>query len=193
MVIWIVVRVAMALSVLLSAEALAGGKKEGAGESGGGATSPIASTASGPREKTIAPEQAGESLGDVSLAASMLAGAGAGKCRMNFVLFNNSSATIALGMVGTSVSSKGDILDNWVINIGALAPGGQTARLFSCAIGAAQLSFSPLADFGTPPIKCLNAKQEVESCAVGMKIRSTLPMIEKDQIKPPEPAGGKKH
>ncbi|RAU23329.1 hypothetical protein CU669_04125 [Paramagnetospirillum kuznetsovii] len=171
-------------ALLACGPAWAGGKKEGAGESGGGAVAPIASSATGVREKFIPPEQIGDSLGTLKLEATMMAGAGAGKCRMNFVLFNASTATVAMGMVGSSVSAKGEILDNWVVNIGALAPSGQTARLFSCGLGAVQLSFSPLSDFGTPPIKCVNAKQEAEACPVALQIKSSLPLIDKADIKP---------
>lgn len=188
-------KIMAALTALLACQpAWAAGKKEGVGESGGGAVAPIASTAAGLREKMVAPEQVGDALGTLSLSATMMAGAGAGKCRMNFVLFNNSTATVALGMIATAVSAKSEILDNWVVNIGALPPGGQTARLFSCAIGAVQLVLVPLGEFSWPPVKCLNAKQETEACAVAFQIKSSLPMIDKDQLKPPDPGGGaKKH
>lgn len=172
--------------------AVAGGKKEGAGESGGGAIAPIASTASGLRDRLYPPEQVGDSLGTVKLEASMVAGAGAGKCRMNFVIYNGSTATIAMGLVGSAVSSKGEILDNWVVNLGAVAPSGQTARLFSCALGAVQLSLAPLSDFGNPPIKCINAKQEMESCAVALQVKSSLPLIDKADIKSTAPAAPEK-
>ncbi|MBI3443805.1 MAG: hypothetical protein HY055_00165, partial [Magnetospirillum sp.] len=86
--------------ILAAAPALAGGKKEGAGESsgtGGGDASAQWSTLAGPREMMVPPAQASESLGNVTVTATMWAGSGAAKCRVNFVVENYSSANIAMG------------------------------------------------------------------------------------------------
>jgi hypothetical protein len=166
--------------VMAAGPALAGGKKEGAGESGGGAVAPIESTIAGPKELTVPSAQASQSLGTVTLSATMLAGAGAGKCRMNFVIYNGSSATIAFGAIGSAFNAKGDVVDNWVVNIGSLAPASQTARLFSCGLGGAQLGLAPLPDFSWPPVKCVtNPDQDPEPCAVDLRIKSTLPLAPK--------------
>ena len=164
------------LAMLAATPALAEGKKSGAGESG---IAPIGSTLAGPRELFVPPEQASQSLGTVLVAATMMAGAGAGKCRMNFVITNMSTATITMGVVGSASNDKGDVTDNWVISIGSLAPNSQAARLFSCALGAAKLTLTPLGEFSWPPLKCAKADKEPEACPLGMQIRSSLPIAEK--------------
>ncbi|MDO8606889.1 MAG: hypothetical protein Q7R40_10165 [Phaeospirillum sp.] len=167
------------LAVLVVNPAWAEGKKSGVGESGGGGIAPIGSTGVGPREIFIPPEQASQSLGTVLVAATMMAGAGAGKCRMNFVVTNMSTTTITMGAVGTATNDKGDVTDNWVISIGSLAPNAQAARLFSCALGAVKLTLTPLGEFSWPPLKCAKPDKEPEACPLGMQIRSSLPIAEK--------------
>jgi hypothetical protein len=165
--------------LLLAGAAQAGGKKEGAGESGGSAVAPIGSAKAGPRELFIPSDQASESIGTVAITATMMAGAGAGKCRMNFVINNASTATIAMGALASALNDKGEVTDNWVIGIGSLAPGGQTSRLFSCALGANQLKFAPTGEFSWPPLKCARGDQEPEACPLGLKLKSNLALVEK--------------
>jgi hypothetical protein len=163
-------------ALLLAGPALAGGKKEGAGESGGSAVAPIGSSHAGPREVFVPTDQASESIGTVSLNATMMAGAGAGKCRMNFVISNPSAATVTMGALASALNDKGDVTDNWVLSVGSLAPNGQTTRLFSCALGAAQLRIAPTGEFSWPPLKCVKGEQEPETCPLGLKIKSNLPI-----------------
>jgi hypothetical protein len=165
--------------LLLAGTAQASGKKDGAGESGGSAVAPIGSGKAGPRELFIPTDQASESIGTVAVTATMMAGAGAGKCRMNFVINNASTATIAMGALASALNDKGEITDNWVIGIGSLGPGGQTSRLFSCALGANQLKFAPTGEFGWPPLKCARGDQEPEACPLGLKLKSNLALVEK--------------
>ena len=183
----------VAALLVLPGAAMASGKKEGAGESGGGAVAPIASAAAGAREMFVPSDQASPSLGNINLVATMMAGAGAGKCRMNFVFSNLSSATATLGFVATAINADGLVTDNWAITVGSLAPNGQTARLYSCGLGAAKLILTPLADFSWPPVKCAKADQESEACALGFKIKSTLPLGEKSDIKQASSEPEKKH
>jgi len=171
---------------LLAAPALASGKKEGAGESGGSAIAPIGADLVGKRDLLVPPEQVGESLGTVEITATMMAGAGAGKCRSNFLVFNNSTATVSLGVLASSYNDKGDLVDNWVVNVFALAPRTQTARLFSCALGAIKLKMVPTSEFSWPPVRCNNAAGELEACLVAMKLTSTLPIADKDEPKKDE-------
>lgn len=180
-------------TLILPIAAMAGGKKEGAGESGGGAVAPIASDATGARELFVPSDQVGQSLGNIKLAATMMAGAGAGKCRMNFVFSNLSSAAATLGFVATAINVKGEVTDNWAISVGSIAPNGQTARLYSCGLGAVKLILTPLADFSWPPIKCAKPDQEPETCALDFKIKSTLPLGEKSDIKQTSSEPEKKH
>lgn len=180
-------------ALLAATPAWAGGKKEGAGESGGGAIAPIASELGGPREMTIPTEQATPSLGDLLMSATMMAGAGAGKCRMNFIFTNLASVPVAMGAVATAINVKGEVTDNWVLSIGSLAPNGQTARLFSCALGAAKLIVVPLSEFSWPPIKCAKPDQDPEACSLGMQIKSSLPLGEKGDIKQTAAEPEKKH
>ncbi|TAN76964.1 MAG: hypothetical protein EPN20_01765 [Magnetospirillum sp.] len=181
------------VALLAAAPALAGGKKEGAGESGGGAIAPIASDTAGPREVFVPSEQASPSLGDVLVTATMMAGAGAGKCRMNFIITNQSTTPVTMGAVATAINAKGEVTDNWAISVGLLAPNGQTARLFSCGLGATKLILTPLSEFSWPPVKCAKPDREAEACSLGMRVKSTLALGEKGDIKqtPSEPA--KKH
>ena len=175
----------LAGAALLTAAApgWAAGKKEGAGESGGTVVAPIDSVLDGPHDQVFPSEMASQSLGNVVIAATMMAGAGAGKCRMNFVIRNQASAAIALGAIATVISANGEVVENWVLSIGALPANGQTARLFSCGLGAAKLIMAPLADFGWPPVKCAKPDQEPEACPVGLQITSSLPMGSKSEIK----------
>ena len=155
--------------------------------------STVASEASGPREMLVPSDQASPSLGDVAIVATMMAGAGAGKCRMNFVVYNRTGVDIAMGALATAINIKGEVTDNWVINVGLLPPNGQTARLFSCGLGGARLIFTPLSDFSWPPLKCAKAGQDPEVCALGLKIRSTLPLGDKTDIVQSAPTPEKAH
>ena len=179
--------------LVLPFAAMASGKKEGAGESGGGAVAPIGSDAAGARELLVPSDQASQSLGSIKLAATMMAGAGAGKCRMNFVFSNTSGVAATLGFVATAINAKGEVTDNWAISVGSIAPNGQTARLYSCGLGAAKLILTPLGEFSWPPIKCAKPDQEPEACALDFKIKSTLPLGEKSDIKQASSEPEKKH
>ena len=185
--------IVMAAILTTAGPVLAGGKKDGVGESGGSGVAPIASDASGVRDLFVASDQASESLGTITLAATMMAGAGAGKCRMNFVLSNGSSAAATLGMLATAINAKGEVTDNWAISVGTLLPNGQTARLYSCTLGATKLILTPLSDFSWPPVKCFKADQEAEACSLAMRIKSTLPLGEKGDIKQASSEPEKKH
>ncbi len=164
--------------------ALASGKKEGTGAEGGAAIAPIDSNLAGPREMVYPPPQASESQGNVAVSATMMAGAGAGKCRMNFIIENPTTVTVALGMIATTVNAKDEVVDNWVVNVGALPPRGQTVRLFSCSLGAVQFSMKPTSEFTWPPVRCVNAAGEAEPCALGLKVTATLPIVERTEKKP---------
>ena len=144
-------------------------------------------------EVLVPSDQASQSLGQIKLDATMMAGAGAGKCRMNFVFSNMSSAAATLGFLATVINADGLVTDNWAITVGSIAPNGQTARLYSCGLGAAKLILTPLADFSWPPIKCAKGDQEPEACALDVKIKSTLPLGEKDDIKHASSEPEKKH
>lgn len=175
--------IAAALALGLAAmPAQAGGKKEGAGESGGSSVAPLGADLAGRRELVVPPEMVSASLGNVEVNATMLAGAGAGKCRMNFVIYNASSVTIAAGFVGTTANAKGEIADNWVVNVGQLPPRAQTARLFSCALGAVKFKMVPTSEFSWPPVKCANDKGETEACPLGMRVNSTLPIADRNEV-----------
>ncbi|CAA7612858.1 hypothetical protein [Magnetospirillum sp. SS-4] len=167
------------VALLVAGAAEAAGKKEGSGESGGSAVAPIASGHAGPRELFIPTDQASDSIGNVAVTATMMAGAGAGKCRMNFIVNNYSTAAIAMGALASALNDKDEVTDNWVISIGSLAVGGQTTRLFSCALGAVQLRLVPTGEFGWPPLKCAKGEQEPESCPLGLSLKSNLPLVEK--------------
>ncbi len=187
------VAIMVGAALLAAAPAGAGGKKEGAGESGGSVVAPIAGELSGPREMLVPTEQASPSLGNLVVVATMMAGAGAGKCRMNFVMSNPTTAAIAMGAVATAINAKGEVTDNWALSIGSLPPNGQTARLFSCGLGAAKLILTPLPEFSWPPVKCAKPDQDPEACSLGMQIKSTLPLGDKNDIKESAPEPEKKH
>ena len=166
--------------------ALAGGKKEGAGESGGSASSGSDTNANmftglkGARELIVGPAQASDSLGQVVVTATMWAGSGAAKCRVNFVVENYSSATVALGTVGRTFNAKDEVVDNFVVTVAALPPMGLTGRLFSCTLGATQIALIPTSTFDWPPVKCVpKPDAEPEVCPVTLKIVSTLPVVKK--------------
>lgn len=163
----------LALSAAAPVQASSKPPKEGGSSSG-----PVQSTMAGPREVTIAPAQASESLGTVVMTATMLAGSGAAKCRMSFLIDNTTNVTVALGVVGRTRNEKDEVVDNWVVNVADLAPKTQSMRLFSCILGGAQLDLIPTADFGWPPITCQNPKtKEQEACPVALKVISTVPVL----------------
>jgi hypothetical protein len=186
-------RTAVLLSVLaglvaspLPAKAKAGGKG-GDGESSAG----VWATLPGERELTVATPQSSDSLGSVAVSATMWAGSGAAKCRINFFVENFSSSPVSVGFVGRSFDAKDQLLDNWVVNIGGLAVGATTGRLFSCSLGATQFTLVPLTGFDWPPIKCVNKEGEGELCPLTFKLTSTVPIVLNKEEKKPEP-GDKK-
>ncbi|EME70583.1 hypothetical protein H261_07448 [Paramagnetospirillum caucaseum] len=178
----------MALAALPAAAASQGGSKEGAGESAAAAWAALP----GPRELVMQPQQASESLGMVTISATMWAGSGSAKCRVNFTIENYSSATVALGFIGRTFGAKDELVDNWVVTIAALPPNGRTGRLFSCTLGATQLILVPTASYDWPPAKCVKGAEETEACPLTVKLTSTLPVAEKKEIKKEDPKDDKK-
>lgn len=183
---------AAALSALAALPAQAGskgGKEGGAGES----SAAMWATLPGPREMVFAPIQASESLGQVTVNATMWAGSGAAKCRLNFVVENYSSTTVALGFVARTFSAKDEVVDSWVVNVAELPPQGRTGRLFSCTLGATQLTLVPMAGYDWPPAKCVRAGGEAEMCPLTVKLTSTVPIVlNKEEKKPEEKKDAKK-
>jgi hypothetical protein len=175
---------AAVLSVPAAFPALAGGKggKEGGGES----QAAMWAALPGPREMVFNPIQAGESLGQVAVNATMWAGTGAAKCRLNFVIENYSSATVAMGFVARTFSAKDEIVDAWVVNVAELPPQGRTGRLFSCTLGATQFTLVPMAGYDWPPAKCLKPNGEADMCPLTVKLTSTVPIVLNKEEKKPE-------
>lgn len=168
---------------LLPATALGqGGSKEGPGES----AAALWAALPGPRQLTVMPPQAGESLGVVAVSATMWAGSGSAKCRVNFTIENYSSANVALGFVGRTFNAKDELVDNWVVSVATLPPNGRTGRLFSCTLGATQLVLVPTSGYDWPPAKCVKGAEESEACPLTLKIVSTLPIVEKKEEKKPD-------
>lgn len=179
----------LALALLLSAvtalPALAAGKgKEGGGESHGA----MWATLPGPREVVVAPPQASESLGTVAVIATMWAGSGSAKCRVNFVIENYSTAHVALGFIARTFGANDELVDNWVVSVAALAPNGRTGRLFSCTLGATNFTIVPTAGYDWPPAKCVKVGEETEMCPLTLKLTSTVPIaLGKEEKKPEKP------
>lgn len=191
-----VVAAMLAASALTPVPAMAkGGGQEGGG--GGASDSNISmwSTLPGDREVTVGTPMASESLGNVKVTATMWAGTGSAKCRVNFFIENFSSSTVSLGFVGRTFDAKDSLVDNWVISIASLAPNFSAGRLFSCSLGATQFTLVPLANFEWPPVKCVTAKAEGEAeadaCPLTFTISSTVPIVLNKEEKKPE-AGDKK-
>ncbi|WP_152619783.1 hypothetical protein [Paramagnetospirillum magnetotacticum] len=176
--------VAALLVGLAAVPAQAGGKKEG-GSSGSGGESQGAMWAGlpGVREMSVDPPQVSDSLGVVSVNATMWAGSGSAKCRVNFTIENYSSANVSLGFVGRTFGVKDEVVDNWAVSVATLAPNERTGRLFSCALGAVEFMMVPLSSFDWPPVKCVNAAGEAEPCSLTLKIKSTVPIILKKEEK----------
>jgi hypothetical protein len=175
---------AAALVVGLAAfPALAGGKKEGAGTGGGESQGAMWASLPGPREVVVAPPQISDSLGVVSVSATMWAGSGSAKCRVNFTIENYSSANVALGFVGRTYGAKDEVVDNWVVTVATLPPNSRTGRLFSCTLGAVEFMMVPISGFDWPPAKCVKAAEETEPCPLTLKITSTVPIILKKEEK----------
>lgn len=181
----------LALALLLSAmtafPALAAGGKGGK-EGGADSQGAMWATLPGPREVVVTPPQASESLGTVAVIATMWAGSGSAKCRVNFVVENYSSANVALGFIARTFNAKDELVDNWVVSVAALAPNGRTGRLFSCALGATQFTIVPTAGYDWPPAKCVKQGEETEMCPLTLKLTSTVPIaLGKEEKKPEKP------
>ncbi len=178
------------LMTLAALPALAAGKKEGSGGESHGA---MWVSLPGPREVVVQPPQASESLGTVAVIATMWAGSGSAKCRVNFVIENFSSATVALGFIGRTFGAKDELVDNWVVSVTTLAPNARTGRLFSCTLGATQFTLVPIAGYDWPPAKCVKSGEEAEPCPLTLKLNSTVPIVlNKTEKKEEEKKGDKK-
>jgi hypothetical protein len=172
----------------LPAAAAGGSKKEGGGDSQGAMWHSLP----GPREIVVQPPQASESLGVVSVVATMWAGSGSAKCRVNFIVENYSSATVAMGFIARTFGAKDELVDNWVVQITALPPSGRTGRLFSCTLGATQLTLVPTSGYDWPPAKCVTKGEEAEACPLTVKLTSTVPIVLNKEEKKPEKPEDKK-
>lgn len=186
-----------ALLVTLAAlPALAGGKKEGGSSGGGESHGAMWVSLPGPREIVVQPPQASESLGTVAVIATMWAGSGSAKCRVNFVIENYSSANVAVGFIARTFGAKDELVDNWVVSVTTLAPNARTGRLFSCTLGATQFTLVPIAGYDWPPAKCVKSGEEAEPCPLTLKLNSTVPIVlnktEKKEEKKDEKKDGKK-
>lgn len=184
------------LMALAAFPAVAGGKggKEGgsSGGSGGESQGAMWATLPGPREIVVPPPQASESLGIVSVSATMWAGSGSAKCRVNFTIENYSSASVALGFIGRTFGAKDELVDNWVITVATLPPNGRTGRLFSCTLGATQFTLVPTSGYDWPPAKCIKAGEETEMCPLTLKLTSTVPIVLNKEEKKEEKKDDKK-
>ncbi|WP_148207270.1 hypothetical protein [Paramagnetospirillum magneticum] len=186
------IMVAALLVGLAASPALAGGKKEGSGSgSGGESQGAMWSSLPGPREVVVAPPQISDSLGVVSVNATMWAGSGSAKCRVNFTVENYSSANVALGFVARTFGTKDEVVDNWVVTVATLPPNGRTGRLFSCTLGAVELMLIPTSGYDWPPAKCIKGAEEAEPCPLTLKINSTVPIILKKEEKKDDDKGKK--
>lgn len=164
--------------------ALAGGKS--GGKDGAETAAAAWAALSGPREMVFAPAQASASLGQVTVAATMWAGSGAAKCRLNFFIENFSSSAVALGFVARTFNAKDEIVDAWVVNVAELQPSASTGRLFSCTLGATQFTLVPMSGYDWPPAKCAKPGGETDMCPLTFKLTSTVPIVLNKEEKKPE-------